>query len=68
MKNAKQTSHILIAVAVMMAIVVALPQLALALEKKLVIVTSYPKDLTGPFRPSIRARKWRCCRKRPLPG
>ena len=56
MKNAKQTSHILITAAVILAVVVALPQLTLALESKLVIVTSYPKDLTGPFKKAFEAR------------
>ncbi len=38
------------------AALVALPQTACALEEKLVIVTSYPKDLTGPFKKAFEAK------------
>ena len=41
---------LLVATIVMIAIMMALPVQPLALENKIVIVTSYPKDLTGPFK------------------
>ncbi|MBW1697971.1 MAG: extracellular solute-binding protein [Deltaproteobacteria bacterium] len=42
--------------AMLLAIFVAMPYHANALEDKLVIVTSYPKDLTGPFKKAFEAR------------
>jgi ABC-type Fe3+ transport system substrate-binding protein len=56
MKDLKITASLLIACAVFLAAVVALPQHARALEDKLVIVTSYPKDLTGPFKKAFEAK------------
>lgn len=56
MKDIKPATRLLIAGAVFLAAVVALPQQALALEDKLVIVTSYPKDLTGPFKKAFEAK------------
>ena len=56
MKNAKQIQCFLIAAALLLAVVAAVPQHAVALENKLVIVTSYPKDLTGPFKKAFEAK------------
>lgn len=42
--------------AMLVVIVVAMPYQTLALENKLVIVTSYPKDLTGPFKKAFEAK------------
>ena len=56
MKKSKSATRLLIAGAILLAVVVALPQHTLALENKLVIVTSYPKDLTGPFKKAFEAR------------
>ena len=42
--------------AMLLAMVVAMPYSVQALEDKLVIVTSYPKDLTGPFKKAFEAK------------
>jgi ABC-type Fe3+ transport system substrate-binding protein len=44
------------AVAALVVVLMAWPSLAQALEDKLVIVTSYPKDLTGPFKKAFEAK------------
>ena len=46
----------MVAVTMLLAILVAMPYQADALEDKLVIVTSYPKDLTGPFKKAFEAK------------
>ena len=56
MKIVTQATRLLIAGAVILAAVMALLQPALAMESKLVIVTSYPKDLTGPFKKAFEAK------------
>ena len=56
MKDFKITAGLLVACAVFLMTVAALPQPARALEDKLVIVTSYPKDLTGPFKKAFEAK------------
>jgi ABC-type Fe3+ transport system substrate-binding protein len=55
MKALKLSTSLWIAGALLLATVVALPQQTLALEDKIVIVTSYPKDLTGPFKKAFEA-------------
>ena len=47
---------LLITGAMLLAMVVALPFQVQAMEDKLVIVTSYPKDLTGPFKKAFEAK------------
>ncbi len=42
--------------AVLLAFVMTIPIQSFALENKLVIVTSYPKDLTGPFKKAFEAK------------
>ena len=56
MKDLKLSTSLLIVGALILATVVALPQQTLALEDKIVIVTSYPKDLTGPFKKAFEAK------------
>jgi phosphoglycerate transport regulatory protein PgtC len=48
--------NLLVAGAVLIAALVAVPFKTHALEDKLVIVTSYPKDLTGPFKKAFEAK------------
>jgi ABC-type Fe3+ transport system substrate-binding protein len=55
MRKIKFSVCLLVAAALVSA-VIALPQNTLALESKLVIVTSYPKDLTGPFKKAFEAK------------
>ena len=50
------TKSLIFAGALLLSAAVLLPQQALALESKLVIVTSYPKDLTGPFKKAFEAK------------
>ena len=47
---------LLVTVIVMFVFMAALPGQSLAMENKLVIVTSYPKDLTGPFKKAFEQR------------
>ena len=47
---------LLVAGALLLAVIGALPYPANALEDKLVVVTSYPKDLTGPFKKAFEAK------------
>jgi len=47
---------LLIAGMMLLSILVTMPYEANALEEKLVIVTSYPKDLTGPFKKAFEAK------------
>jgi hypothetical protein len=47
---------LLVVGAMLLAMVVAVPFQAQALEDKLIIVTSYPKDLTGPFKKAFEAK------------
>ncbi len=42
--------------AVLLAFIMMIPIQSFALENKLVIVTSYPKDLTGPFKKAFEAK------------
>lgn len=56
MNKSRITARLIIAGALLLAVAVALPPQALALESKLVIVTSYPKDLTGPFKKAFEAK------------
>ncbi len=48
--------NLLVAGATMLVLIMALSYQANALEDKLVIVTSYPKDLTGPFKKAFEAK------------
>ena len=56
MSKLKFGSTLLVAGAMLLAILVAMPYQADALEDKLVIVTSYPKDLTGPFKKAFESK------------
>ena len=56
MSRLKSSSNLLVVGAMLLAVVVAMPLQARALEDKLVIVTSYPKDLTGPFKKAFEAK------------
>jgi len=56
MSKLKFGCNLLIAGVMLLAILVAMPYEANALEEKLVIVTSYPKDLTGPFKKAFEAK------------
>ena len=56
MSKLKFGRNLLVAGAMLLAILVAMPYQADALEDKLVIVTSYPKDLTGPFKKAFEAK------------
>ena len=56
MRRLKLGCSLLAAGAMLLAILVAMPYPANALEDKLVIVTSYPKDLTGPFKKAFEAK------------
>jgi ABC-type Fe3+ transport system substrate-binding protein len=56
MSRLKLSRSLLGAGAMLLAMVVAMPFQAQALENKLVIVTSYPKDLTGLFKKAFEAR------------
>ncbi len=56
MSKLKFGRNLLVAGTMLMAILVAMPFQAHALEGKLVIVTSYPKDLTGPFKKAFEAK------------
>ena len=47
---------LLVTVIVMFVFMAALPGQSLAMENKLVIVTSYPKDLTGPFKKAFEQK------------
>ncbi len=55
MSKLKLGRNLLVAGAMLLAILVALPYQADALEDTLLIVTSYPKDLTGPFKKAFEA-------------
>ena len=52
----KSGKDLLVIVAVLFAIMLVAPHEVQALENKLVIVTSYPKDLTGPFKKAFETR------------
>jgi ABC-type Fe3+ transport system substrate-binding protein len=52
----KLVGILLVAGAVLMTTMFAVPHQSHALEDKLVIVTSYPKDLTGPFKKAFEAK------------
>ena len=56
MSRLKISHSILVAGILLLAVVVMMPCKALAMEDKLVIVTSYPKDLTGPFKKAFEAK------------
>ena len=56
MKQLKTGKVLLVMVTVVLAAIIAQPHQAKALENKLVIVTSYPKDLTGPFKKAFEAK------------
>ncbi len=56
MSKIKLGRSLWVAGAMLLAIMVAMPYQARALEDKLVIVTSYPKDLTGPFKKAFEAK------------
>jgi len=56
MRKLRLGRNLLVAGAILLAILVALPYQADALEDKLLIVTSYPKDLTGPFKKAFEAK------------
>jgi len=56
MSKLKFGRNLLITGAVLLAVLVAIPYQAAALEDKIVIVTSYPKDLTGPFKKAFEAK------------
>ena len=56
MSKLKFSGSLLVAGAMLLAILVAMPYQAEALEDKVVIVTSYPKDLTGPFKKAFEAK------------
>jgi phosphoglycerate transport regulatory protein PgtC len=56
MRKLKLGRSLLVAGAMLLAILVAMPYQAEALEDKVVIVTSYPKDLTGPFKKAFEAK------------
>ncbi len=56
MNKLKLGRSLWVAGAMLLAIMVAMPYQARALEDKLVIVTSYPKDLTGPFKKAFEAK------------
>lgn len=56
MRRLKLSRSLLAAGAILLATVVAMPYPADALEDKVVIVTSYPKDLTGPFKKAFEAK------------
>jgi ABC-type Fe3+ transport system substrate-binding protein len=56
MSKLKLGRNLLVAGAMLLAILVAMPYQADALEDKLLIVTSYPKDLTGPFKKAFEAQ------------
>jgi phosphoglycerate transport regulatory protein PgtC len=56
MRRLKLSRSLLAAGAILLATVVAMPSPADALEDKVVIVTSYPKDLTGPFKKAFEAK------------
>jgi phosphoglycerate transport regulatory protein PgtC len=52
----KSGKNLLVMGAVLIAIMLAAPHAVQALEGKVVIVTSYPKDLTGPFKKAFETR------------
>ncbi len=56
MRHLKSGKVLLLSVSLLLAAVMAQPHPAQALEDKLVIVTSYPKDLTGPFKKAFEAK------------
>ena len=56
MDRLKLIGSLLVVIAVLAAIAMAAPSKTLALEDKLIIVTSYPKDLTGPFKKAFEAK------------
>jgi ABC-type Fe3+ transport system substrate-binding protein len=56
MNKLKFGRTLLVAGAMLLTILVAMPYQADALEDKVVIVTSYPKDLTGPFKKAFEAK------------
>jgi ABC-type Fe3+ transport system substrate-binding protein len=56
MSRLKISRRLLVVGAMLLTILVALPLQAQTLEDKLVIVTSYPKDLTGPFKKAFEAK------------
>jgi ABC-type Fe3+ transport system substrate-binding protein len=56
MSKLKLKRSLLVAGTLLLAALVVMPYQAHALEDKLVIVTSYPKDLTGPFKKAFEAR------------
>ena len=56
MTRLKFSRNLLVVGAILLAFLVVLPYQADALEDKLVIVTSYPKDLTGPFKKAFEAK------------
>jgi len=56
MRYAKTGKILSITTIVLVACMIALPGQPLALENKVVIVTSYPKDLTGPFKKAFEQK------------
>ncbi|MCP4157833.1 MAG: extracellular solute-binding protein, partial [bacterium] len=56
MNRLKLNRSLLVAGTLLLAALVVMPYQAHALEDKLIIVTSYPKDLTGPFKKAFEAR------------
>jgi ABC-type Fe3+ transport system substrate-binding protein len=56
MRKLKLNRSLLVAGTLLLAALVVMPYQAQALENKLIIVTSYPKDLTGPFKKAFEAR------------
>ena len=52
----KSGKDLLVVAAVMVAIMLVAPYETPAMENKVVIVTSYPKDLTGPFKKAFETR------------
>jgi ABC-type Fe3+ transport system substrate-binding protein len=56
MKGLKSIFSLLAITTIISLVLAAGPFRALALEDKLVIVTSYPKDLTGPFKKAFEAK------------
>jgi len=56
MNNAKLSCVLAVAVMLLSFTLAAIPGAALALEDKLVVVTSFPKDLTGPFKKACEAK------------
>ncbi len=56
MDRLKLVRGLLVVIAVLAAVMMAAPYQSMAMEDKLVIVTSYVKDLTGPFKKAFEAK------------